>query len=727
MSTPLPSPSKSSRGCNDFLTPFFATGTPVPTPSLTISTTSSNTPPITPTRSSSPTITPSRTQTKTPSVSPSVTTTQTSSFSPTPTPTLSATVTPSVTTTNTPTNSSSPTRTPSKTPSNTSTISGTGTPTPTTSATSTISNTPSLSFSPTKTGSATSTPTRTITPTISTSNTATFTTTPSITRTLTLTPTVSQSVTTTSTPSRSVSATRTPSYTSTSSVSLSATASMTRTITPTKTATNTPTRSSTSTITPTRSSTTTKTPSITLTSTKTPTRTLSPTPTPSDNCEPLVIYDYEVSPMLVISRSTTIIADSGPVNIDSVTHTAGGCLPRILKLSGSSNDYNTISNISSYSTSPSNFNVLKDGDGTWAIVDPTGVAYLGRLLVEQGTLIAEGNAPTIGNGVFGSQSSLRPIIGKINSSGVAALLLAQDNTISRSFEVADIGSGDQEVVLGGTGAGTSTFASTVNIRSNRDLVLAASSDNLVTFNNSWKNLLNTADAEIFLNIGTYDLTGIVNLQSILSSSLSGVNVKYGTLVLGLSGGETIYDATPLTIGSDSGSPIIDLNGEIQTLSSISFSGVASSVITGSLHLSGSEVPVISGVHTIDSAVELDSTIDFNIHLDGELIINGIVSGSNGIVKSGSGVLTTSYSNTYSGATDITEGTLIVSGGPSIINSSTFTPNTLTVDFSTDPSSLDTFQLLPGSGVQAYGPGDVVLTNTLATATYDSVTATLTID
>jgi hypothetical protein len=142
---------------------------PTPTPTVTSTSTPPPTPTATPTRTPPPTQT--TTNTSTVSVTPTQTPTGTTTSTPTntTTPTVTPTTTPTATNTRTPTNTSTPTNT--TTPTNTPTISQTPTNTPTISLTPT--NTVTSSTTPTNTATNTQTPTNTVTSTITSTPTRT--------------------------------------------------------------------------------------------------------------------------------------------------------------------------------------------------------------------------------------------------------------------------------------------------------------------------------------------------------------------------------------------------------------------------------------------------------------------------------------------------------------------------------------------------------------------------
>ena len=188
--------------------------TPTPTPSVTPTSSLTQTPTTTPT----PTIT--ETPTETPTNTPTPTITETSTETPTPTitetPSSTPTSTPAASPSETPTNTPTPTitETPTETPTPTITETPTNTPTPGISPSETPTNTPTptITETPTETPTPTITETPTNTPTPTITETPTNTPTPTITETPTSTPIPSLTPTSTVTPSVTSTPTSTPSY-----------------------------------------------------------------------------------------------------------------------------------------------------------------------------------------------------------------------------------------------------------------------------------------------------------------------------------------------------------------------------------------------------------------------------------------------------------------------------------------------------------------------------------
>jgi autotransporter-associated beta strand protein len=111
---------------------------------------------------------------------------------------------------------------------------------------------------------------------------------------------------------------------------------------------------------------------------------------------------------------------------------------------------------------------------------------------------------------------------------------------------------------------------------------------------------------------------------------------------------------------------------------------------------------------------------------GNLVINGaILSGS--IVQNGTGTLTLTGNNTYTGATSISAGSIIV---PKTIGASTATATfsaTLSVSFNVSPpSGTTTFRFFPGATTNSYASVTLVGVPVGTTATYTSATSTLSV-
>jgi autotransporter-associated beta strand protein len=358
--------------------------------------------------------------------------------------------------------------------------------------------------------------------------------------------------------------------------------------------------------------------------------------------------------------------------------------------------------------------LTKTGSGTllFSGTHTFGTAGSGRLTVLAGTVVTDGDAPAEGNGVFGAQASLRPIVGAADATGSAALLLKAGFTVSRPVEIAAAGSGTQEAILGGTGVGTSTFDNAADIFLGRSAVtLAAGAGNETEFYNTWRDGDGGVNPIAAFNVGTSLLSGTVGLRSFVPDSITAVNVRNGALRLAASGGETLGVATPVTVGSGLGTATLDLANAQQSLASLRFSGSAGTVVGGGagglLELStGTGAPVVAVLdgtgHGIQSAVSLGDSTSFAVALGGRLGVSGVISGNSGrtLTKTGPGILELSGANTYSGNTIISGGTLALGANGSFADSSAI----IVGDAGSSAAVLD---LTAKTGGFTFGPGQTL--------------------
>jgi len=103
--------------------------------------------------------------------------------------------------------------------------------------------------------------------------------------------------------------------------------------------------------------------------------------------------------------------------------------------------------------------------------------------------------------------------------------------------------------------------------------------------------------------------------------------------------------------------------------------------------------------------------------------NFAISGTGNLIKSGTSSLTLSSARcTYTGSTSITGGSIVATRNTA---TATFTPTTLTVNFTTPPSIGDSFRFFQGSTLQTYNSVSLIGAPG-RTASYDSPTSTLSI-
>jgi fibronectin-binding autotransporter adhesin len=403
---------------------------------------------------------------------------------------------------------------------------------------------------------------------------------------------------------------------------------------------------------------------------------------------------------------------SGPLVLtEPITH-SGSC-ERKLTLTGTNAGDNELSGVIEDGAGTT---VEKTGTGLWRLSAANN--YTDGLKVVEGTLVIPVN---IDSGTTGSPfgRTVRPQIG---GPSAASLLLVGGRSIGRSFDVV---AGEGLVTIGGIGSGTASFNSTASIRLGRSVTLQAATGSAVVFAGDWRDAAGGSEPAVAFTLGSAGNIGLVVLQSILPETITSVNVFAGATARLNAGSETIARETPVVVG---GGATLDLNGTDQPLESLTMSGNGIVITGGTLRLLDNAVASGSGGE-IFSDVSLDGSA--TIDVAGNLVISGDVSGTSGFAKSGGGTLTLAGEISYTGATSITAGTLVVEkefAGSADITKSTFTNGTLVVEFAAIPSPSATYQLLGGSTVQTYGPGAVTLTGAGgATGTYNSATSTLTVD
>ena len=225
----------------------------------------------------------------------------------------------------------------------------------------------------------------------------------------------------------------------------------------------------------------------------------------------------------------------------------------------------------------------------------------------------------------------------------------------------------------------------------------------LNLNNQNQSLALTGSGSVTLGSGT------ITINNMNSDSFAGIIsgtgglIKTGTGTQTLSGGNSFtgkvqINQGTLSIGAESG-----LGGTVASLTAdqLQFAGGTLAVNTGFAMSNNRGITLNSGGGTIDVA-------------SGQTLgIGGVITGANNLTKSGSGTLTLSGANNYSGGTTISEGTLQLGNGSttgalsassSIINNGTLAFNrSIAVTQGTD------FGLISGSGaVTTIGTGALTL-------------------
>ncbi|ECI3716947.1 fibronectin-binding autotransporter adhesin ShdA [Salmonella enterica subsp. enterica] len=328
--------------------------------------------------------------------------------------------------------------------------------------------------------------------------------------------------------------------------------------------------------------------------------------------------------------------------------------------------------------------------------------YSGGTTISGGTLTAD-HADSLGSGDIDNSGVLKVGEGELENTlfgsgslvktGTGELALSGDNsysggtTITGGTLTADhadsLGSGDIDnsgVLKVGEGELENTLSGTGSLVKTGTGELTLNGDNDYSGGTTITGGTLTADHADSLGSGDIDNSGVLQVgEGELENTLSGTGslVKIGTGELTLngdndySGGTTIDDGVLIADNADSlGTGAVANNGVLQVgegelENTLSGAGSLVKTGTGELTLSGDNTysggtTISGGTLIADHADSLGSgDIDNSGVLQvGEGELKNTLSGSGSLVKTGTGELTLSGDNSYSGATTISDGTLI---------------------------------------------------------------------
>ncbi|WP_217805221.1 autotransporter outer membrane beta-barrel domain-containing protein [Salmonella enterica] len=356
-------------------------------------------------------------------------------------------------------------------------------------------------------------------------------------------------------------------------------------------------------------------------------------------------------------------------------------------------------------TATSNWNgskLTKQGDGT-LILSNTGNDY-GDTEIDGGILAAK-DAAALGTGdvtiaesatLALSQGTLDNNVtgeGQIVKSGSDELIVTGDNTYSGGTTISggtltadhadSLGTGavaNSGVLQVGEGELENTLSGSGSLVKTGTGELTLSGDNTYSGGTTITGGTLTADHADSLGSGDIDNSGVLKVgEGDLENTLSGSGslVKTGTGELTLSGGNdysggttiiggtlTADHADLLGTGAVANSGVLQV-GEGELENTLSGSGSLVKTGTGELTLSGDNsysggTTIIGGTLTADHADSLGTGAVANsgVLQVGEGELENTLSGSGSLVKTGTGELTLSGDNSYSGDTTIADGTLI---------------------------------------------------------------------
>jgi fibronectin-binding autotransporter adhesin len=140
---------------------------------------------------------------------------------------------------------------------------------------------------------------------------------------------------------------------------------------------------------------------------------------------------------------------------------------------------------------------------------------------------------------------------------------------------------------------------------------------------------------------------------------------------GLDSSFTNTDTATFAGAATSGTAVVTITAATPSLRSLQFSnGVASYVVAGdsggalamlNSGTSMASIDVTAGSHTIASDIALNSRTDFDVAVGARLNASGNLTGSEGLLKTGDGVLSITGVNLLTGTTTVASGTLNVNG------------------------------------------------------------------
>ncbi len=301
-------------------------------------------------------------------------------------------------------------------------------------------------------------------------------------------------------------------------------------------------------------------------------------------------------------------------------------------------------------------------------------SYSGGTTIIGGTLTAD-HADSLGTGAVANSGVLQVGEGEL------------ENTLSGSGSLVKTGTGELENTLSGSGSLVKTGTGELTL----------SGDNTYSGGTTITGGTLTADHADSLGTGAIANSGVLQVgEGELKNTLSGSGslVKTGTGELTLngdndySGGTTIDDGVLIADNADSlGTGAVANNGVLQVgegelKNTLSGTGSLVKIGTGELTLNGDNdysggTTISDGTLIANHADSLGTgAIDNSGVLQvGEGELENTLFGSGSLVKTGTGELTLSGDNSYSGATTITDGTLIAAnvnalGSGNIDNSGT---------------------------------------------------------
>ncbi|NBY11565.1 MAG: hypothetical protein EBQ75_00815 [Actinobacteria bacterium] len=334
--------------------------------------------------------------------------------------------------------------------------------------------------------------------------------------------------------------------------------------------------------------------------------------------------------------STTITAGTLSIGADSALGTApGSATPGHLTLNGG-----TLSTTATFTLNANRGIALGASDGTMSV--------------------ASGTTLTYGGVVAGSVGS------DLTKAAAGTFTLTGANTYAGTTTI----SGGSVVIGSGGSLGAGSYAGTISVASGSTLTYSSSTGQTLSgiISGAGSIVKDTSTSTLTLSASnSYTGSTTVSAGAIVATTNTSLGATSGTTTVN-DGGAIHLSGTGLSIAE----PL-----------SITGSGVSSSGAVRNLSTAGNDTNTLSGAITLAAASEIQSddgtlTIDvssgnaiagtFALTFDGSgnvTVADPIATSTGTLTKSGSGTLTLSAVNTYSGNTTISAGNMTISGAGSL--------------------------------------------------------------
>ncbi|MGN7612430.1 autotransporter-associated beta strand repeat-containing protein [Magnetococcales bacterium HHB-1] len=311
----------------------------------------------------------------------------------------------------------------------------------------------------------------------------------------------------------------------------------------------------------------------------------------------------------------------------------------------------------------------KVGDGTLTLSGTN--SYSGTTTVSSGTLSISSDSPlgsgalTLAGGTTLNFSVTADVDNSITLSGDATVDVDSSSSATLSGTITD-NSGTYGLTK--TGSGTLTLSGTNNSYTGLTDISAGS---LIVGGRT------AIDNSAAVSVGS-DATFSLNNNEVISALSGEGDVSLGSNILTIEGSETTTFSG--NISGASGGLTLSGSGELTLSGTNTYNGITEVFDAATLNVTGGSAIADDGAVIVGSSdtfvLQSDETIGSlsgtgSVNLSSFTLttgdssnttFSGVMSGSGGLIKQGSGDFTLSGSNSYSGDTTISAGTLIVSGG-----------------------------------------------------------------